>query len=146
MTAGRSRPTRSMRSSRTFEVDPDEPEQSEDPVLKRLFPERVPGRPGRLVGLPPVHRARAEGQEGRRRPGRPGPARGTELGAGTISRSRRTRSSAWLRTLTSVRLAVATRLGITDAETADELAELPRRTREASWSASTTGLGSRRKP
>ncbi len=30
----------------------------------------------------------------------------------------------WLRTLTSVRLAVATRLGITDAETADELAEL----------------------
>ncbi len=32
---------------------------------------------------------------------------------------------AWLRTLTSVRLAVATRLGITDAETADELADLP---------------------
>ena len=32
---------------------------------------------------------------------------------------------AWLRTLTSVRLAVATRLGITDAETADQLSELP---------------------
>ena len=32
---------------------------------------------------------------------------------------------AWLRTLTSVRLAVATRLGITDAETAERLAELP---------------------
>jgi hypothetical protein len=31
----------------------------------------------------------------------------------------------WLRTLTSVRLAVATRLGITDAESAEELAELP---------------------
>lgn len=30
----------------------------------------------------------------------------------------------WLRTLASVRLAVATRLGITDAEAADELAEL----------------------
>ena len=32
---------------------------------------------------------------------------------------------AWLRTLTSVRLAVATRLGISDADTANELAELP---------------------
>jgi len=32
---------------------------------------------------------------------------------------------AWLRTLTAVRLAVATRLGITDAESAEELAELP---------------------
>ena len=31
----------------------------------------------------------------------------------------------WLRTLTSVRLAVATRLGISDAETAEELAQLP---------------------
>ena len=31
----------------------------------------------------------------------------------------------WLRTLTSLRLAVATRLGITDAESADELAMLP---------------------
>ena len=31
---------------------------------------------------------------------------------------------AWLRTLTSVRLAVATRLGITDAESADELDQL----------------------
>ena len=31
----------------------------------------------------------------------------------------------WLRTLTSVRLAVATRLGITDTESAEELAELP---------------------
>ena len=32
---------------------------------------------------------------------------------------------AWLRTLTSVRLAVATRLGISDADSAEELAELP---------------------
>ena len=31
----------------------------------------------------------------------------------------------WLRTLTSIRIAVATRLGITDAESADELAQLP---------------------
>jgi hypothetical protein len=31
---------------------------------------------------------------------------------------------AWLRTLTSVRIAVATRLGITDAESAQELSEL----------------------
>lgn len=30
----------------------------------------------------------------------------------------------WLRTLTSVRLAVATRLGITDTESAEELAQL----------------------
>jgi hypothetical protein len=32
---------------------------------------------------------------------------------------------AWLRTLTSVRLALATQLGITDAEAADRLVELP---------------------
>jgi hypothetical protein len=34
-------------------------------------------------------------------------------------------ADAWLRTLTSLRLAVAIRLGITDAESADELADLP---------------------
>ena len=31
---------------------------------------------------------------------------------------------AWLRTLTSVRLAVATRLGVTDSESADRLLQL----------------------
>ena len=34
-------------------------------------------------------------------------------------------TEAWLRTLTSVRLAVATRLGIADAEAADALSDLP---------------------
>ena len=37
----------------------------------------------------------------------------------------REETDAWLRTLTSVRLAVATRLGITDAVSAEQLAELP---------------------
>jgi hypothetical protein len=31
----------------------------------------------------------------------------------------------WLRTLTSLRLAVAVRMGISDADSADELADLP---------------------
>ena len=48
----------------------------------------------------------------------------TDLGARDL-RVPRDEAEAWLRTLTSLRLAVATRLGISDAQLADELAELP---------------------
>ena len=68
----------------------------------------------------------------------------TELGAHDL-RIPREEVEAWLRTLTSVRLAVATRLGISDAEAADELAALPEEDPRSSWSASTTGSGSRRR-
>ena len=47
-----------------LEVDPDEPEVSEDPVLKRLFPDAYPHDTTGLVGVPAVHRARPPGQEG----------------------------------------------------------------------------------
>ena len=107
-----------------LQMDPDEPEVSDDPVLRRLFPNAYP------------HDAAASSDF----------RRFTERGlktkkvteaqlvleglAATEDGARRLRipfdeAEAWLRTLTSVRLAVATRLEITDADSADRLAELP---------------------
>ena len=109
---------------RELEVDPGQPEEPSDPVLKRLFPSAYPGDPAAASdfrrfterglrakkiteAMTVLHRL-AETEQGAR-PLRI-PAEETE---------------AWLRTLTSVRLAVATRLGIADAETADALSDLP---------------------
>lgn len=110
--------------TKDLQIDPDEPEISEDPVLRRLFPNAYP------------HDAAASSDF----------RRFTERGlktkkvteaqlvleglAATQDGSRRLRipyeeAEAWLRTLTGVRLAVATRLEITDADSADRLAELP---------------------
>ena len=107
-----------------LQIDPDEPEVSDDPVLRRLFPNAYP------------HDAAASSDF----------RRFTERGlrttkvtdaqlvldrlAATQDGIRRLRipyeeAEAWLRTLTGVRLAVATRLEITDADAADRLAELP---------------------
>ncbi|HWJ52559.1 MAG TPA: DUF2017 domain-containing protein [Propionibacteriaceae bacterium] len=107
-----------------LEVDPDEPEVMEDPVLKRLFPDPYP------------HDSTAS-SEFRRFTERDLKAKkvadaqavldrlaATELGAHDL-RIPRDEVEAWLRTLTSVRLAVATRLGISDAAAADELSALP---------------------
>ena len=107
-----------------LEVDPDEPEVSEDPVLKRLFPDAYPQdttassdfrrfterdlRAKKVVEAQVVLDRLAA----------------TELGARDL-RIPRAEVEAWLRTLTSVRLAVATRLGISDAEAAEELNALP---------------------
>ena len=110
---------------RELEVDPDQPEEEpSDPVLKRLFPSAYPGDPAaasdfrrfterglrskKITEAMTVLQRLAETEQGTR-PLRI-PADETE---------------AWLRTLTSVRLAVATRLGIADAETADALSDLP---------------------
>lgn len=103
--------------------DPDQPETHEDPVLQRLFPDAYP------------HDARAS-SDFRRFTERELKAKKiadaqvvlarlstTEAGAAEL-RVPAAESLAWLRTLTSVRIAVATRLGITDAESAEELAEL----------------------
>ncbi len=105
-------------------ADPDQPETHEDPVLKRLFPNPYPHddaassdfrryterglRTRKFVDAQLVLRDLAA----------------TELGSHEV-RITPTDADAWLRTLTSVRLAVATRLDITDAESAEELAELP---------------------
>lgn len=99
------------------------PEISEDPVLQRLFPIAYP------------HDAEAA-SDFRRFTERD--LRSTKLTeaklvlarlADTESGTRDLRVlptdlDAWLRTLTSVRIAVATRLGITDSESANRLAEL----------------------
>jgi Domain of unknown function (DUF2017) len=106
-----------------LEVEPDEP-VSEDPVLKRLFPDAYPHdttassefrrfterdlRAGKVTEAQVVLDRLAT----------------TELGTRDL-RIPRDEVEAWLKTLTSVRLAVATRLGISDARAADELSALP---------------------
>ena len=40
-----------------LQVDPDEPESLGGPGAEAAVPQRVPARPGGLIGLPPVHRA-----------------------------------------------------------------------------------------
>jgi hypothetical protein len=109
---------------RDLGADPDEPEVSEDPVLRRLFPNAYPHdaaassdfrryterdlRGTKITDAQVVLRALTETAGG---------TRDLRIDAAD--------AQAWLRTLTSVRLAVATRLGITDAESAEELNELP---------------------
>jgi hypothetical protein len=104
--------------------DPDQPETYEDPVLQRLFPDAYP------------HDARASSDFRRFTERELKAAKltdaqvvldrlaATDLGAVEL-RIPPAEVQAWLRTLTSVRIAVATRLGITDAESAAELADLP---------------------
>ena len=107
-----------------LQAEPGEPEVSADPALKRLFPDAYPNDPAassdfrrfterglRTKKLTEAQTVLARLAE-------------TDLGARDL-RVPRDEAEAWLRTLTSLRLAVATRLGINDAEAADELAELP---------------------
>jgi hypothetical protein len=109
---------------KNLEGNPDEPEQSEDPVLKRLFPDAYPNdamasadfRRFTERDLRAMKVAEARVVLDR--------LAATELGARDLKIPSNEVES-WLRTLTSVRLAVAIRLGIRDAATADELAALP---------------------
>ncbi len=109
--------------TRDLQVDPDEPEVSDDPVLRRLFPTAYP------------HDAAASSDFRRftERDLKVKKVRDADLVLGRLTetaegerdlRIPREEVDAWLRTLTSVRLAVAARLGISDAESADELAQL----------------------
>lgn len=107
-----------------LQTDPDQPEVSDDPVLNRLFPNPYP------------HDAHAA-SDFRRFTERDLKTKKVTEAQVVLSRLQLTQlgnvdlrippaeADAWLRTLTSVRLAVATRLEITDAESADRLAELP---------------------
>jgi hypothetical protein len=109
--------------TRDLEVDPDEPEVSEDPVLRRLFPTAYP------------HDAAAS-SDFRRFTERELRSKKVADAHVVLDHLEATRegvrdlripvadADAWLRTLTAVRLAVATRLGISDAESAEELARL----------------------
>ena len=105
-------------------ADPSEPEVSEDPVLQRLFPNPYPHDADaasdfrRFTERDLKTKKIAEAQAVLRRLSETGQgSRDLRIPADEVDQ--------WLRTLTSVRLAVATRLGISDAETAEELAQLP---------------------
>ena len=110
--------------SRDRTSDPDQPEAAEDPVLRRLFPDAYP------------HDAAAS-SDFRRFTERDLKVKKITDATLVLDRLQATDEGrheiripmsevdVWLRTLTSLRLAVATRLGITDAESADELAMLP---------------------
>lgn len=110
--------------ARDLAADPTEPEVSEDPVLQRLFPNPYPHdaeaasdfRRFTERDLRTKKIAEAQVVLGR--------LVGTREGEVDL-RIPSEEVDAWLRTLTSVRLAVATRLGITDADAAEQLAELP---------------------
>jgi len=107
-----------------LQADPDQPEISDDPVLKRLFPNAYP------------HDAHASSDfrrftERDLRSKKVTEAQvvldrlaATDLGTSEL-RVPPEEVQAWLRTLTSVRIAVAVRLGITDAESAEEMSQLP---------------------
>jgi hypothetical protein len=107
-----------------LEGEPDEPGPLDDPVLKRLFPDAYPEDPGASADfrrfterdLKAMKVAEARVVLDR--------LATTELGARDLKIPANEVES-WLRTLTSVRLAVATRLGIRDSADADELATLP---------------------
>jgi hypothetical protein len=95
----------------------------EDPVLQRLFPQAYPDDPA----------AAAEFRRFTQRDLRTKKLADAQLvlqhvlqtaGGAHDLRIELTDADAWLRTLTSLRLAVSVRLGITDASAADELAGL----------------------
>ena len=102
----------------------DQPEEPQDPVLKRLFPSAYPDDPAasadfrRFTERSLREKKISEATTVLQR------LTETEQGAHPL-RIPPAEADAWLRTLTSIRLAVATRLGITDAEAADALNELP---------------------
>jgi len=110
--------------ARDLDIDPDAPEAAEDPVLQRLFPTAYPHDADaasdfrRFTERDLKSKKVSEAQVVLRRLAE------TQRGMHEV-RIPLEEAEAWLRTLTSVRLAVATRLGITDAEAAEELAELP---------------------
>jgi hypothetical protein len=110
--------------AKDLEADPSEPEISSDPVLQRLFPNPYPHDPAaasdfrRFTARDMKTKKITEAQVVL--------SQLEQTGQGAVDvRIGPEEVDAWLRTLTSVRLAVATRLGITDAETAEQLAELP---------------------
>ena len=107
-----------------LQVEQDEPEVSEDPVLKRLFPTAYPDDPASSADFRRFTERDLRAQKVSEAQVVLNRLEATALGAHDL-KIPRDEVEAWLRTLTSVRLAVATRLGITDSETAERLAELP---------------------
>lgn len=105
-------------------AEPDQPEEHDDPVLQRLFPNAYPHDP----------QASADFRRFTERDARTAKTRAAQVVLAGLEASRGGRDpvsvpsgdvDAWLKTLTNLRLSIATRLGITDAESADELTQLP---------------------
>lgn len=109
---------------RDLEADPDQPDEPNDPVLKRLFPNAYPHDPAAASDF---RRFTEHGQRAKKITEATAVLQRlaeTEQGAHPV-RIPAEETEAWLRTLTSVRLAVATRLGISDADAAEALSDLP---------------------
>jgi hypothetical protein len=102
----------------------EKPEPPEDPVLRRLFPDAYPGDPEASSEFRRFTQRNLRDTKVTEALAVRGGLERTEGGAHEV-RIGVEEADAWLRTLTSLRLAVAVRLGITDAEAADELADLP---------------------
>ncbi len=107
-----------------LEVEPEEPEQLEDPVLKRLFPAAYPHDSTASADFRRFTERQLKAKKVADAQVVLDRLAGTEQGRHEL-RVPPEEVDAWLRTLTGVRLALATRLGITDAEAADQLAQLP---------------------
>jgi hypothetical protein len=109
---------------RDLQAEPDAPEVSDDPVVRRLFPNAYPHDDSASSDF---RRFTERDLRDKKVDDARIVLRDLDLTAGGSQALRIDPADAgpWLRTLTSVRLAVATRLGITDAESAEELAELP---------------------
>ena len=109
--------------ARDLQVDPDQPEAPEDPVLQRLFPNAYP------------HDSAAS-SDFRRFTERDQRQRKLDAARVVLADLAATRNGAeplridpeqvdpWLKTFTSLRLSLATRLGIDDDDSSDELHEL----------------------
>jgi hypothetical protein len=109
--------------ARDLAVDPEDPELPDDPAVQRLFPNAYPHdaaassdfrrftlrdqRDNKLAAVRVVL----------------GDLAATQHGGHPVKISD-DHTEAWLKTLTNLRLSVATRLGITDSEAAEELAQL----------------------
>ncbi|WP_162143124.1 DUF2017 domain-containing protein [Granulicoccus phenolivorans] len=108
---------------RDLTAEPADPEPLEDPVLQRLFPNAYPHDPEAAHDF----RRFTEHDQRTRKLADADVVRdhlaATEGGRYPVQIDE-TATQAWLRTLTAVRLAVATRLGVTDADSLDELAQL----------------------
>ncbi len=107
-----------------LELDPDEPEVPDDPVLKRLFPTAYPHDAAassdfRRYTEPELRRRKLTDADQVL-----GQLAATQGGAYPLQIPV-DQVDPWLKTLTSLRISVATRLGITDAESTDELAQVP---------------------
>jgi len=109
--------------ARDLQVDPDAPETPEDPALRRLFPDAYPHDAAASSDFRRFTDHELRATKVRDAQTVLSALAATEAGARPVQITR-AEVDPWLRTFTAVRLALATRLGITDAEGAEELAQL----------------------